>query len=404
MCKMVEPFSMVHHDFSLIKEIEDKSFFMFQPNYGQARILIADDDVGIRSMLHEVLSESFECVAVGSAEEALAQLRNNHFNLVISDIMMTGMTGLEMVPHILRHAPDTIVILMSGMQTIESAIEALRVGAFDYVMKPFDIRHVESTIRRALEHQELRQAKARYERHLEELVKQRTTELDHALYSLENSYRTTLKALVAALEMRDTETYGHSERVVTFSLRLGRELQLDNEQMAALELGALLHDIGKIGVPDAVLRKPGKLTDDEWVKMREHPTLGQQILRGIEFLGGASHVVGEHHERWDGAGYPLGLRGEQIDLKARIFSVADAFDAMISDRVYRPGRSYEEAVAELNRCTGTQFDPKLVEAFHRVPREEWEEMRRRVAIKTNEVVVRHPVGSLLEARMFLLAG
>ncbi len=201
--------------------------------------------------------------------------------------------------------------MISGMQTVESAIGALRLGAFDYVMKPFDLRQVEAVVKRALEHQELIVAKQRYEDHLEELVEQRTAELDKTLNSLENAYRSTLKALTAALETRDQETHGHSERVVTYSLRLGREYGLDQPNMKALEFGSLLHDIGKIGVPDLILRKPAKLTEEEWVLMREHPAHGQQILRGIDFLEGAARVVAQHHEKWDGSGYPLGLSGRR---------------------------------------------------------------------------------------------
>ncbi|HEX8339235.1 MAG TPA: HD domain-containing phosphohydrolase, partial [Pyrinomonadaceae bacterium] len=145
----------------------------------------------------------------------------------------------------------------------------------------------------------------------------------------------------------------------------------------SLEFGSLLHDIGKIGVPDAILRKPARLDEEEWVRMREHPLHGQKILRGIEFLEGAARVVAQHHERWDGTGYPLGLSGAQIDLNARIFAVADAFDAITSDRVYRAGRSYDEALAELEAHAGRQFDPHVVEAFRRVPCEEWEEIRGR---------------------------
>ena len=219
------------------------------------------------------------------------------------------------------------------------------------------------------------ETKRRYENYLEELIAQRTAELDHTLQSLEDSYRMTLKALAAALETRDHETHGHSERAVSFSLRLGRELQLSGEQMRALEFGSLLHDIGKIGVPDAILHKPAKLDDEEWVSMRQHPVHGQQILQSIEFLGGAARVVGQHHEKWDGTGYPLGLRGAEIDLNARIFAVADAFDAITSDRVYRTGRSYEVAAAELNEYAGQQFDPEVVAAFRRIPCEEWDELR-----------------------------
>lgn len=341
------------------------------------RILIVDDEREITEILSDLLSTDLECETAGSAEEALARLRQSDFRLVISDITMPGMSGLEMVPHVKRLSPDTVVVMISGLQTVESAIEAMRLGAFDYVMKPFDLRQVEAVVKRALEHHELIVAKQRYENHLEELVEQRTAELDKALGSLEDAYRATLKALTSALETRDSETHGHSERVVTYSLRLGRECGLNSEQMSALEFGSLLHDIGKIGVPDAILRKPAKLTEEEWVLMREHPVHGQQILRGIQFLDRASRVVAQHHEKWDGTGYPLGLSGEDIDICARIFAVADAFDAITSDRVYRRGKSYEAAATELDEWAGKQFDANVVAAFHRVPKEDWDELHRR---------------------------
>ena len=339
-------------------------------------LLIVDDEAEVRGVLRDLLSDSYGCVEASSAEEALAELRARDYQLVISDITMSGMSGLEMIPHVKVISPDTVIVMISGMQTIESAINALRLGAFDYLMKPFDLRQAEAAVSRAFDHHELIAAKRRYETQLEELVAQRTAELDEALGSLENAYRSTLKALTAALETRDAETHGHSERVVTFSLRLGREYGLTNSEMKALEFGSLLHDIGKIGVPDAILRKPAKLTDEEWIRMREHPMHGQQILRGIKFLEGAARVVAQHHEKWDGSGYPLGLKTEDIDICARIFSVADAFDAITSDRVYRQGRSYDAAAAELNEWSGRQFDPKVVEAFHRVPPEDWEDLRR----------------------------
>ena len=346
------------------------------PTTVSPRILIVDDEVEITEILADLLSEEYECLKAGSAEDALVRLREGEFQLVISDITMPGMSGLEMIPHVKDLSPQTVVVMISGMQTVESAIGALRLGAFDYLMKPFDLRQVEAVVKRALEHHDLVVAKQRYENHLEELVEQRTAELDRALNSLEAAYRSTLKALTAALETRDSETHGHSERVVTYSLRLGREYGLNSDEMKALEFGSLLHDIGKIGVPDSILRKPAKLTEEEWVRMREHPLHGQQILRGIEFLQGAARVVAQHHEKWDGTGYPLGLRQEEIDICARIFAVADAFDAITSDRVYRRGKSYEAAAQELDDWAGRQFDPKVVEAFHRVPKEDWEELHR----------------------------
>ncbi|HEX8144205.1 MAG TPA: HD domain-containing phosphohydrolase [Pyrinomonadaceae bacterium] len=350
-------------------------------NRGRSRILITDDEPEVRAILCELLSVSYECVAAGSAAEALERLRKQPFDLVVSDIMMQGMSGLEMVPHVKQLAPETLIIMISGAQTMESAIESLRVGAFDYVMKPFDIRHVEAVVLRALEHHALRAAKRHYESYLEDLVRQRTAELNRAFHALENNYRITLKALAAALETRDAETHGHSERVVSFSLRLGCEMGLAQEQMRSLEFGALLHDIGKIGVPDAILRKPGPLTEDEWGRMRQHPLLGQKILRGIEFLEGAARVVAQHHEKWNGSGYPLGLSGQEIDLNARIFAVADTFDAVVSNRVYRNGKSYEAALAELKAHAGVQFDPEVVAAFERIPREEWKLLQHHQPVK-----------------------
>jgi response regulator RpfG family c-di-GMP phosphodiesterase len=380
---------------------------MLKVNDERARLLVVDDESEIRNVLCELLGHDYDCASASSAEEALETLRAGAFHLIISDITMSGMSGLQMIPHVFEISPETVVVMISGMQTIESAIETLRVGAFDYIMKPFDLRQVEAAVKRALEHYDLRAAKRRYENHLEELVEQRTIELNKALDSLEDAYRSTLRALTAALETRDAETHGHSERVVTFSLRLGRELGLDKEQLRSLEFGSLLHDIGKIGVPDAILRKPAKLTDEEWVRMREHPVHGQAILREIEFLAGAARVVGQHHEKWDGSGYPSGLRGDEIDLNARIFAVADAFDAMISDRVYRAGRSYEEAAEELELFAGRQFDPDVVAAFHRVPREDWDDLRRRSLIKKQErdaSAVSHTMAAVREPRLTAMTG
>lgn len=369
------------------------------PTNVPTRILLVDDEQEITDILADLLSEDYTCQKAGSAEEALARLQGSEFELVISDITMPGMSGLEMIPHVKELAPNTVVVMISGMQTVESAIGALRLGAFDYLMKPFDLRQVEAVVKRALEHHDLIVAKQRYENQLEELVEQRTAELDRALDSLEDAYRSTLKALTAALETRDSETHGHSERVVSYSLRLGREYGLSREEMKALEFGSLLHDIGKIGVPDSILRKPAKLTEEEWVRMREHPVHGQQILQGIEFLQRAARVVAQHHEKWDGSGYPYGLREEDIDVCARIFAVADAFDAITSDRVYRRGKSYEAAAQELDDWAGRQFDPKVVEAFHRVPKDDWEELHRRsLEPKSDEFEVRQMV-QMLESQL-----
>lgn len=357
---------------------------MNQAGYHRGRVLIVDDEVEIREVVRDTLEDQYDCVDAGSAEEALELVDGTQ--VVISDIIMHGMSGLEMIPRVRKRSPDTVVLMVSGENSIDSAITAMRQGAFDYVVKPFNIRQLSAAVDRAFQHHELLASKRLYENHLELLVKQRTEELDHALSSVEDSYRMTLKALAAALETRDHDTHGHSERVVAFSLRLGQELRLDRETMRSLEFGSLLHDIGKIGVPDAILHKPAKLNEEEWKSMRQHPILGGRILGGIPFLKGAARVVSQHHEMWNGTGYPEKLKGEAIDINARIFAVADTFDAITSDRVYRAAQSYEAAAAELDKWSGEQFDPAVVAAFHRVPREDWERLRHRSLILTPDPI------------------
>ncbi len=359
-------------------------------NRGRVKeILIVDDDQAIVKLLTACLEADYCCSSAASAEEALVLCHFNEFQLVITDITMPGMSGLDMLPQLKSLAPNSVVVMISGNQALESAIYALRLGAFDYLVKPFDLQQVKRVIKRAAEHYELITAKKLYEDHLEQLVAQRTAELDDALVSLENAYRSTLTALTSALEARDLETAGHSERVVRFSLRLGLALGLNATQMKSLEFGALLHDIGKIGVPDSILRKPAKLTEEEWRLMRKHPAHGEQIIKGIEFLEGAAKVVGQHHERWDGTGYPRGLQGEQIDLGARIFAVADTFDAITSDRVYHRARDYDAALLELEKYSGLQFDANVIRAFKQIAPAEWNLIRKNLVVNSQPLTQHH---------------
>lgn len=350
---------------------------MFASKNIETRILIIDDEPSLRRVLAEFLSRFYICITAESAEAGIAEIYKTDFAVVITDVNLPGISGLELIPLIKVKSPQTVVMVVSGGQSLNDSIKALRNGAFDYLVKPFELQQVETAVRRAVEHFELQMVKQRYEQHLEELVAERTIELDRALDEIENSYRATLRALAQTLETRDYETYGHSERVVTFSLRLGHELGLEPEQLRALEFGALLHDIGKIGVPDAILRKPTSLTEEEWTQMRLHPLHGEQILRNIPFLTGAVNVVSQHHEKWNGSGYPRGLKNSEIDLNARIFAVVDAFDAIVSDRVYRMGKTYEEACGEITKSIGIQFDPQIVQAFLRVPKEDWDMLHNR---------------------------
>jgi putative two-component system response regulator len=346
-------------------------------------ILIVDDNELVRDLLRTCLDETYWCATAGSTEEAMTLLQSGSFNLVLSDITMPGTSGLQLCRHIQRTCPRTVVVMISAMTDIEYAIDAMREGAFDYITKPFDLSHVTLAVERALRYEQALEEKHRYEQVLEERVRIRTNELRSAneelnvmLDTLYYNYRATLRGLAGTLEVRDVETRGHSDRVVGYSMRLGREMGLTSNELVGLEQGALLHDIGKIGVRDDVLLKPGSLTTDEWVGMRGHVAHGLRIIERVEFLAGARFVVGQHHEKYDGSGYPNKLKGNQIHVSARIFAVADAFDAIRSDRPYRAAQSYEKACEELIANSGSHFDPGVVSAFMSIGKEEWEEIRR----------------------------
>ena len=357
---------------------------MFEIIESEKNLLIIEPEEMKRKILTSFFSAKYNCDEADSLNTALEKIKVKEYSVVLTAFSLTSANGIDLIPHLQQLSPRTIPIFISGDEMVGNTIRAFRAGAFEVIQKPLELKKAEAVIEKAFGKFEMRCLKDNYQYHLEELVSERTAELDNALEEIENSYRSTLKALVQALETRDFETHGHSERVVTFSLRLGYELGLEKEALRDLELGALLHDIGKIGVPDAVLRKPAKLTEEEWAKMRLHPQHGQKILRNIPFLEGASRIVLQHHEKWDGSGYPFGSRGEEIDVGARIFAVVDAFDAMISDRVYRQGRPYHEALEELERCAGTQFDPLIVEAFKAIPKEDWQILRERSLLDKQE--------------------
>lgn len=351
-------------------------------NSGAASILVVDDDEVVRRMLGDCLGSAYQCVNASNIEDAVKLLRHGSFELVLSDITMQGASGLELCRFVQDACPSTVVVMISAMTDIDYAIDALRHGAFDYIIKPFDLTRVTLAVDRALRYQQALEDKHNYELALEERVKIRTDELREVnerlnlmLDKLYQNYRATLKGLARTLEARDIETRGHSDRVVAYSLALGNRLGLSASDLVSLEQGALLHDIGKVGVPDSVLLKPGALTTDEWVRMRAHVEQGLRIIEGVEFLSGARFVVGQHHEKYDGSGYPNKLKGDSIHIHARIFAVADAFDAILSDRPYRAAQSYEVACKEIVAGSGAHFDPEVVNAFMSVRRKEWDEIR-----------------------------
>jgi putative nucleotidyltransferase with HDIG domain len=258
------------------------------------------------------------------------------------------------------------------------ALAAIRNGAYDYLLKPFEREQLLNTVSRALENRRLKVENRTYQTNLESLVKARTDQLQAAMANLERSYDITLETLGDALDLKDRETEGHSKRVTAFTIAIARAMGLPREQINTIARGAFLHDIGKIAIPDKILNKPGKLEPDEMTIMKEHAYHGYQIVKKIPFLAEAAEIVYSHQERFDGSGYPRNLKGAEIPLGARIFSVADTLDAITSDRIYRRKQTLQAAREEIHRWAGRQFDPEVVKTFLEMPDNIWEDLRREI--------------------------
>ncbi len=338
---------------------------MAEPSSSEpTKILIVDDDSSVRDVIAVLLGEEgYACTAVSSAEAALDAARRAEFPLVISDVRMPGKDGVWLLSRMREAHPDTAVVMLTAFGDTEAAVECLRGGAADYLLKPPKVTELIRAIERALGRRRLDLARAKYRKSLENRVREKTAELSRTLRDLEATYTQTLWSLVAALDAREHETGDHSQRVVRFTLAIARRIGLPEAALPSLGRGALLHDIGKIGVPDAILLKPGKLTEAEWKEMRKHPQIGFDILKSIDFLGPSAEVVLCHQERYDGRGYPRALAGEAIPITARVFAIADTFDAMTSDRPYRKALPRDVARAEIARWSGTQFDARCADAF-----------------------------------------
>jgi putative nucleotidyltransferase with HDIG domain len=344
------------------------------------RILVVDDEAPIREIVATMLKGSgYQTVTARSGKDALRTLANDHsFDLIMSDLMMPEMDGHSLLREAKSLYPDLPIIMVTAVHDISIALNSIRSGAYDYLLKPFEREQLLTTVRRTLDYNRLRLENRRYQQNLEALVSNRTSQLQQAMHDLERSYDITLEALGDALDLKDSETEGHSKRVTAFTTVLARAMGLPIEQIRIIARGAFLHDIGKMAIPDAILLKPGQLTPDESRIMREHCYLGYQILKKIPFLSDAAEIVYSHQERHDGLGYPRGLKGDQIPLGARLFAVADTFDAITSDRPYRAAQSLEAARKEIRRHSGTQFDPAVVEVFFKVPNNIWEDLRRQI--------------------------
>lgn len=337
-----------------------------------SNILIVDDEEPIRDVLASLLEAGgYTCSAAVNGAEALERLQAGSFDLVLSDILMPVMDGLVLLQRIREKHPDLPVVMVTAMHDISAAIGALRAGAYDYLLKPFEKDQLHFSVRRALEHRRLVVENRNYQEGLERLVSERTSQLSAALRELEQSYDYTLEALGGALDLKDAETEGHCQRVTAYTILVARAMGIEQQALHQIARGAFLHDIGKMGIPDGILRKPAPLSEAERKIMRRHCEIGFNVLEDIPFLRPAAEIVLTHQEHYDGRGYPNGLRGDEIPLGARIFAVADALDAMISDRPYRKAVSIAAAREEIRRCSGTQFDPAVVEAFMAFPEETW---------------------------------
>ncbi len=346
------------------------------------RILIVDDEAYVRTVMAAMLEKSdYAPVLAANGKDALYRLQNDPpYDLVLSDIMMNGLDGMGVLEQVRATEPETPVVMVTAIHDVGVAISAMRKGAYDYLLKPFEREQLLSTVRRALDYRRLVQQNRIYRHNLEQLVAARTDMLRVAMADLERSYDITLEALGDALDLKDAETEGHSKRVTAYTIALARAMGVASTEIRVLARGAFLHDIGKMAIPDAILLKAGHLERSEQSVMREHCARGYQMLRKIPFLQDASEIVFSHQEHFDGTGYPRGLKGEEIPLGARIFSVADTLDAITSDRPYRKANSFKAARKEIGRCSGTQFDPTVVEVYLSMPDSLWEDLRSAITV------------------------
>jgi putative nucleotidyltransferase with HDIG domain len=344
------------------------------------RILVVDDEDAIREIVCSMLAAAnYKTRQASSGLKALAILdAGEEFELMLSDLMMADLDGIGLLERTKEGYPDMPVVMVTAVHDISVALAAIRNGAYDYLLKPFEREQLLATVRRALENRRLKMDNRRYQTELETLVDARTEQLQKAMSNLERSYDITLEALGDALDLKDAETEGHSKRVTAFTIAIARAMGLPRDQIAMIARGAFLHDIGKMAIPDAILRKPGKLDPDEVTIMREHAYRGYQMLKKIPFLAEAAEIVYSHQEKYDGTGYPRGLKGKEIPLGARLFSVADTLDAMTSDRPYRAAQTLTAARTEIELFSGRQFDPEVVKMFLSMPENIWPDLRKEI--------------------------
>ncbi len=337
------------------------------------RILIVDDEVHIRALLKRLLKrQGYDCTVAASADEAWQILDGSGFDLVLSDVNMPGTSGLELAPRIAERFPNTPVVMVTGIDDPKVARRAMEAGAYGYIIKPFEPNEIIIGVMNALRRRGLEIENARHREALEELVAERTEELRRTFGELEVAHgdlllaqEETIRRLSIASEYRDEETGAHIQRMSRYCELLARRIGLDAEFCNLLRIASPLHDVGKIGIPDAILQKPGKHTPEEYAVMQRHAEMGYRILAesGYGMLDLAASLAWTHHERWDGTGYPRGLAEEDIPIEGRITAVADVFDALTTQRCYKEAYMVEHSLELMREGHGTHFDPQLLDTF-----------------------------------------
>jgi len=326
------------------------------------RILAVDDAPEVTTLIHRFLTDlGYEVRCLNDPRDVMTAVANFRPQLCILDLHMPYLGGSELLDAIKTADSLTEIIFLTAEDDTITAVESMRRGAANYLLKPVSLRKMEMSVVKALEHYQLVSENVAYKKRLEDLVTERTEALNRALMMLNNVHTATLDILATALDYRDQATLGHSRRMADLTVGIAREMGISGNSLMQVEHGALLHDIGKLRIPDDILRHPGELSPQQWQVMRKHPEYGFEFLSKIGFLKEAAELVLCHHEKYDGTGYPRGIRGKEIPLEARIFAMIDSVDAMIYDRPYHRAISFEKARERILSGAGTHFDPELIE-------------------------------------------
>lgn len=335
-------------------------------------VLVVDDDPSLCAFFERALTRGkFDVLTAksGAAAKEIATRERGMIDIALVDLHLGNENGLDLLKDLRIIDESMVGVIITGQASLDSAVDSLRLGAYDFIQKPATPTQLTAAMERAVKYRRLVLENKRYQQHLEDMVRVKSAALSRALEQVRGAYQSTLEAMADMLDKREQMTSMHSQRVARLSIVLAREMGVSTEELKTIETGALLHDIGKIAIPDSILLKPAPLSAEEREIIKKHPQFGYDIIHASPFLAEASELVLSHHEHYDGAGYPRGLKGDDICPGARIFAVVDAYDAIRTDRPYSKGRSAAEALDEILRHKGTQFDPVVVDALRRCPAE-----------------------------------